>query len=290
MGAVYSFITWMWWGSDERVVLGMSVHSANEHNVKEDDDTVWPFITGCKFMPGGDLILCDYASPNGKLKLLNTDLEMKDSLKISSSPWDVSVVDNNTVIVSLPKQKKLQFVQIFPSMKAGRVIELDKTCYGIAVNGNEIYITCHDDEQGEVQIIDMYGNVKEILGGHKDAQFQTPEYLTVSKTSKKIFVTDRRASTVTCMTRKGDIVYHYKDDELENPKGLFVDGGDNIFVCSFGTFVVQVIKAEGKKYENLLAPRGSPCCIAFRQLDNIIVVSTIISCDVYSFKLCQCQH
>lgn len=290
MGAVYSWISWMWWGSDEKVVLGMNVHSANEHNVKEGDDVVMPFITGCKFMPNGDLVLCDYESKHQKLMLLNNGLEVKDSLKLCSNPWDVSVVDNNNVIVTLPKQKKLQFVQVFPSLKAGRVIELDRKCYGIAVDGNEIYITCHDDGQGEVRILDTDGSMMKILSDHKGEPFQTPEYLTVSKISKKIFVTDQKASTVTCMTRDGDIVYHYKDDELEDPEGLFVDGGDNIFVCSHGTYVVQVIKAEGKKHSNLLAPANGtkhPCCIAFRQSDNTIVVGSMLSYEIYSFKLCQ---
>ena len=48
-------------------------------------------ISGCCFMPGGELFLCD--SSNNKIELLDHSLSVVDSLDLSEEPWDVAAVD-----------------------------------------------------------------------------------------------------------------------------------------------------------------------------------------------------
>ena len=107
-------------GTSTKVVLGMKVQSSSQPNVQLDDDSS-PWITGCCFIPSGDLVLCDYS--NSKLKLLDQQFNEKDSLSLNANPWSLSVTDNSNVIVTLPNTKQLQYVQLVPHMKAGRVIK-----------------------------------------------------------------------------------------------------------------------------------------------------------------------
>ena len=277
--------------TSSKVVLGMKVQSSSQPNVRLDDDKGVPYITGCCFMPSGDLVLCDRY--NSKLKLLDRTFKVKDSLSLNDKPRSLSVIDDSNVIVTLPDTKQLQYVQLVPHMKAGRVIKLDKTYWDVAVAGNEIYVSCYNDPgEGEVRVLDLSGNFKRQLGVNKDGsyQFQGPNYLTVSTTGKKIFVSDWEKSIITCMTPDGNIIYQYKDDDLIWPRALFVDAGDNIFVCDYSSHNVQVITADGRKYGALISADDGlrdPISIAFREADNMLVVGGRYKNNFFCYKLSQ---
>ena len=70
---------------------------------------------------------------NNKIKLFSSTLDITDNLGLDSNPWDISAVDSNTAVVTLPGLKQLQFIQIIPSLKAGQTIQLDKRCWGVDV-------------------------------------------------------------------------------------------------------------------------------------------------------------
>ena len=277
-------------GISTKVVLGMKVQSSSQPKVELDDDKEKTCIKGCCFMPSGDLVLCDRY--NSKLKLLDQTFKVKASLSLNAKPWSLSVIDNSNVIVTLPDTKQLQYVQLVPHMKAGRVIKLDKKCWDVAVAGNEIYVSCHHDPgEGEVRVLDLSGNWKRQLGLNQDGsyQFQGPTYLTVSTTGKKIFVSDRDKSIISCMTPDGNIIYQYKDDVLRYPVALFVDAADNIFVCGYGSQNVQVITADGRKYGALISADDGlrdPYSIAFREADNMLVVGGRNK-NIFCYKLSQ---
>ena len=277
-------------GTSTKVVLGMKVQSSSQHNILLGDNEFTPCVTGCCFMPRGVLVLCDHSKC--KLKLLDRTFKLKDSLSLINKPWSLSAIDNSNVIVTLPVTKQLQYVQLVPHMKAGRVIQLDKTGWDVAVAGNEIYVACHNGPgEGEVRVLDLSGNLKRQPGVNKDGsyQFQSPYYLTVSTTGKKIFVSDEKTSIISCMTPDGNIIYQYKDDDLRYPEALFVDAGDNIFVCGCYIRKVQVITADGRKYGTLISANDSlrdPYSIAFRESDNTLVVGCL-SNNIFSYKLCQ---
>ena len=274
------------------VVLSMKIQSSSQTNVhvQEGGDKEKTFITGCSFMPSGDLVLCDHT--NSKLKFLDWMFNVKDRLRLNGEPWSVSVIDDTNVIVTLPFSNRLQYVQLLPHMKACRVIQLDKLCRGVALTGNEIYVSCHDNsDKGEVRVLDLSGNLKRQLGVKNDGsyQFQGPYYLTVSTTGKKIFVSDGKTSIITCMTPDGNIIYQYKDDNLRYPEALFVDAGDNTFVCGCNSQNVQVITPDGRKYGTLMSADDGiryPNTIAFREADNTLVVGCA-SRNFFCYKLSQ---
>ena len=278
-------------GTSTKVVLGMNVQSSSQHNVQLDDDKVKTGITGCCFMLSGDLVICDHFNCN--FKLLDRTFKVKASLSLNDKPWSLSAIDNNNVIVTIPDTKQLQYVQLVPHMKAGRVIKLDKRCWDVAVADNKIYVSCHNaPAEGEVRVLDLSGNLKRKLGVNKDGsyQFQGPTYLTVSTTGKKIFVSDFSTSITSCMTPDGNIIYQYKDDDLRYPRALFVDAGDNIFVCGHGSDNVQVITVDGRKYGTLISADDGirlPYSIAFREADNMLVVGCEDQSNIFCYKLSQ---
>ena len=216
----------------KRQLLGRKIQSRREVNVKLADDNTTPNITGFTVLSSGHIFFCDHE--NKKLKSLDTTLVLQDSLTLPTGPWDVSAVDDDNVIVTLPWKMQLRYIQVLPQMKAGRVIQLDKKCWGAKVSGDEIYTTCQNyPGQGEVRTLDLNGNINRRLGIKQDGSFMftSPFYITVSQSGRKIFISDYDTASVTCMTGDGNINYQYKHDDLKWSHGLFVDAGENVLVC-----------------------------------------------------------
>ena len=269
------------------VLAGMKIQSVKQYFIKLDDDRKGAWISGCSFMPSGDLVLCDHS--NSKLKLLDRAFKVKDSLRLNDGLWSVSVIDDDNVIVTLPFNKQLQYVHLVPRMNAGHVIQLDKKCWGVAVADNEIYVSCHNAGKGEVRILDLNGKLRRQLGVDKDRayNFRDSEYLTVSTTGKKVFVSNYWTSIITCMTSDGNIINQYNHGDLSHPEALFVDACDNIVVCGHTSHNVLVITADGRKYDLISIDDGIryPYSIAFREADNTLVVGCFNLNKIFCFKL-----
>ena len=204
-------------------------------------------------MPNGDVVLCDWS--NHYVILLSNTFTTKDSLHLDSKPFDVSPVNINTVMVTLPFKKKLQLIKVIPSLKIDRSINVDRKCWGVQVVEDHIYVTCHNNPGvGKVLVLDMNGTVTHRFGqpDKKPSMFSRPHYITVCPSTRKMFISDWSTDTVSCLLSDGTVVYQYKDAELRRPRGVCVDGGGNAIVCGFGSQNVQVIRADGTKCCTLL--------------------------------------
>ena len=272
-----------------KMLKDRKIKSSREVNVRTNEDKEDPRISGCTVMSNGHVVLCDHS--NKQINLLNDSWTITGRLQLPDQPMDVSVIDPNNVIVSLPVKKQLQKVQVFPKMKAGSTILLDRKCWGVAVSGQEIYTTCHDNPgQGEVRVLDLQGNVKRRLGTNPDGTylFTNPNYITVSASGEKVFVSDWGTHTVTCLTPSGTVIYTYKDDDMSHPRGLICDSGDNFLVCVGIPNNVHTISPDGNKYHTLLTSKDGlrgPSSIAYKESEDTLIVGCRGSDKLLLFKL-----
>ena len=254
----------------------LKIENSNQIDIRTPSDGSCPRIRGCAVMPNGEILLCDCDNLN--IKLLSDSFTIKESLKLQSNPWDVLVINSSSAVITMPGLKQLQYIQVVPELKTGRVIQLDKTCWGVDVVNDEIYTTCHNwPGQGEVRILDMDGKLKRKVGVKQDGSFlfTCPYHLTVSKTSGKIYVSDYNTATVTCMLQNGSVVFQYTDPDLVRPRGVCVDIKDNIMACGKESNNVHVIRADGTKSHILLTSKDgikSPCSIAYRHTDDTLII------------------
>ena len=257
----------------------LAVDSSRKVNIQLSSDSDCPRITGCTFMSDGGVVLCDWNYSN--LILLSNTFTIKERLQLDYQPWDVSPVNSNNVMVTLPNRKKLQLIQVMPALKLDRSINVGRKCWGVQVVDDLIYVTCHNNPgEGEVLVLDMNGTVTHRLGqlDKKSYFFSRPDYITVCPSSRKMFITDEDTQTVSCMMSNRTVVYQYKDEKLRQPLGVCVDGGGNTIVCGRWSHNVQVIRADGTKCCTLLTSQdgvSAPYSVAYRQSDNII----ILGCD-----------
>ena len=264
-------------GKANVMLLENKVHTFYKVNIKVSSDKKPPQVTGCCFMTGGELVLCDYE--NNKIKLLDSSLSVKDSFELPGTPWDVAALDISHVVVTIPYSQQLQLIQVAPSLKNVRTISVGKICWGVDVAVGRIFVSCftYEKRDGEVRVYDLSGNLKKRHGICKRGiyMFDYPDYVAVSRSGDKIFVLDWGTKTISCWRADGNIVYQYSDEELRFPCGLYVDESDNVIVCDYASHNVQVITATGDKHRTLLSSKDGIkdlMCISFRPRDGTLAI------------------
>ena len=128
---------------DLKMLLDTTIKSKRRVSVEVPTDSMRHRISGLVVMPAGEIVTCDRINSN--IKLLDRSDTLKDSLKFNTKPYNISVVDSKTVIVSLPTTKQLQYVEVLPRLTPGRVLQLNKQCWGVHVTGDKIFTSCHND-------------------------------------------------------------------------------------------------------------------------------------------------
>lgn len=259
--------------------LKMRPNTSRQVDITTPGQTKNSYISGCVFLPEGELVLCDYN--NNKVRLFSWSFILKSSLDLRTRPWDASAINNNTAIVTLPESSQLQYIAVGQSLNTGRVIQLDKPCWGVDVAGEKIYVTCHNSgfftRDGEIRLLDLEGHSLRTLGINANGSFilQRPYYISASVTSGKTFVSDAINNTFTFFKSDGTTPYLYKDPDLKWPRGFCLDGDDNAIVCDNVSHNVQIITAEGNLHKIFLRDVDgikSPMSVAYRHKDNTVVV------------------
>ena len=250
----------------------MKIHDVKHVDVYKNDNEIQeetiPWITGCDVLEDGNIILCD--CENKVIKLLTETFDVKETLTVEDNPWDVSVLNSCDAMITLPWLRKLSILHVDPTLGIGNTVaKFEKKCWGVCVIDCEIYVTLHNEPgEGEVRVVDFKGTQIKRLGVNQDKTytFDTPGYVTVSKSSGKIYVSDSFPNSVTCLTSDGKVVYQYKDGDLKKPRGLIVDFKNNIIVCGRISGNIQILTDSGNKQRTLLTSNDGltkPLSLAF---------------------------
>ena len=254
----------------------MSVTARNQVNVKVQSDSFYVDITGSAFLPSGQLILCDW--DNNKLKLLDENLQMKDSIDVPEDPWDIAVVNQHQVIVTFPWQHYVQFIQVTPSLALGHTVDLGMECYGVTVSRESIYISFSESGEGKIGIYDLTGKKKRMIDPYngKDGKvlIKRPWYIAVSN-DEKIFVSESPTPTVYCLESSGNVLYTVSNPLFKACSGISVDENENLLVCDADSHKVFLMTKDGKEVREFLTEKDGlyrPFTVSFRRSDGTLVV------------------
>ena len=257
--------------------LKMNVQNSRDVQIKLPSDKETPWITGFTFMEDGQLLVCDY--DNNNIKLLNSKFDITDSLGLASWPRDISVIDSARAIVTLPGNKQLHFIDIVPSLKAGKQIQLDKRCLGVDVVRDDIYVICHDNPgNAEIRVFDENGTfIRKIPDVNNNlSSLRCPHYIAVNTTSSKIYVSDCSTNTVRCISVDGSLVFNYKHDDLRAPRTVIPDEEGNILVCGHNPCDIHAVTSTGQHHSVLYTVEGrrDNRCLSlnYRQTDRTLVI------------------
>ena len=271
----------------------MCIAAGNKINVKLQSDANGVWISGSTFLSSGELILCD--CKNNKLKLLDKNLKMKESIDVSETPWDVAPVNQHQVIVTFPYEQYLQFIQVTPSLALGHKVDLGMQCCGVAVSSESIYISFIDSGECKIGIYDLTGKKKLMIGPYiyKDGKllFKQPYYIDVLN-DEKIFVSDveykSNTLTVYCLESNGNVLYSISYPSFNRCTGISVDENENLLVCDGRSHKVFLITKDGKEVREFLTEKDGlyqPFTTSFRRSDGTLMVGCEDRNDILVFTL-----
>ena len=255
----------------------MSVTARNQVNVKVQSDARNACITGSAFFQSGQLILCDW--DNKKLKLLDENLQMKESIDVPGGLWDVAPVNQHQVIVTFPARQYLQFIQVTPSLALGHTVDLGMECWGVTVSRESIYISFSESGEGKIGMYDLTGKKKRILDPYngKDGKvlIEWPWYIAVSN-DEKIVVSDKSSTpTVYCLESSGNVLYTVSNPSFTDCRGISVDENENLLVCDWRGLKVLLITKDGKEVREFLTEKDGlyrPRTVSFSRSAGTLVV------------------
>ena len=256
----------------------ISVPTRNQVNIKVQSDSNDAWISGSAFLPSGELILCDHI--NKKLKLLDENLQMKESIDVPGQPGDIAVVNQHQVIVTFPLQQYLQFIQVTPSLALGHTVDLGMQCGGVTVSRESIYILLFSvSGEGKIGIYDLTGKKKRIIdqynGKDGNVLIKRPLYIAVSNDEKLFVSVGYPIPTVYCLESSGNVLYTVSNPLFKDCRGISVDENENMLVCDVVRHKVFLITKDGKEVREFLTEKDGlswPRTVSFRRSDGTLVV------------------
>ena len=192
-------------------------------------------ITGAVEMPNGRLVIADMY--NESLKLMDTDYKVVAQYKLMTAPWDVCFIKEHQILVSFPKERRLQYFTVIGSFAPGQKIGRFSSFYGVDYHQDKIFVTCpRDKPAANVQILDMDGKILKQISTQPGQQsyFVDPLFINVRFDGKMIYISDSACNTITGLELKlnGKTVTH------EEPKGNLFGGittlpDGSVCLCEF---------------------------------------------------------
>ena len=275
--------------------LGMSVVNRKLVNVRLSDDQETPWIVGSGFLPDGRLLLSDFY--NNKVKLFDSQFNIEDSIKFKN-PWNLALINSSSAVVSegvRTELGRLQFIELAPRLRLGRSIQLDDSCSSVDVYFDEIYLGCQTtiNRKGYLVVMDMNGALIAKYWADekkKDFRLSGPQYLTVSRATGNIFVSDWFAQKVVCFSPLGEVLYSHSFTATNKPFDILLDDLDNLLACNHRAYAVQILDSKGVNQGNMLTharislPKN-PQSLAYRRTDGLLVVGTYRTNSIVVFQL-----
>ncbi|XP_052781498.1 protein wech-like [Mya arenaria] len=200
--------------------------------VKASSDTCNCFLFRVALLPGDSLLLSDYN--NRSLKLVDTtNNKLVSQVNLQSAPWGLCLLPGDRAAVTLPWEKKIQFVSTQENVTLQDVVKVDGLCHGIDFCDDNLIVSF--SSPGKIVLMDMKGKVKTSVDKDSSGKplFLCPSYLTVTRKSQTnvVYVTDRDTNTITKLSMSLEVLQSYQDPILRSPLGLTAVADNQLLVC-----------------------------------------------------------
>lgn len=264
-------------------------------NVKSRSDTYEVCdITGSCVMDDGRIVLADMH--NESLKVVDSKFNMLTQTKLSAEPWDLCVVNKDQIVVSLPRENKLQFFiissTIQPLRKIGNVPSTKGSqYYGVVCLFDKLYVTCPKDEIPNIKILDMQGAQLQMICPMLPEQslFADPLYIAVKYDGCLIYVSDSGNNSIISLEVKHEWKHvTYSIPNNVPPAGICVQSEGDVYFCGLKSNTIQVLTAQGEFRDELVGSEGgllNPQSISYSSRDRRFIVTMQKSDNVTVFQV-----
>ncbi|KAL3888184.1 hypothetical protein ACJMK2_000563 [Sinanodonta woodiana] len=234
-----------------------------------------PCYSGISILPRDKVMLVD--GKNCQCILLNNAHQVVTRYKLTEQPFDICVVGDEEVAVSVQYQNKIQILSVRDDVISPvRTITTKYKCYGITTAG-----------KGEMVVVGDCGNGKCCWSLIRDGrevnysdQYDSPsgyyQYVVLNNSKTRVYVTLYGKDSLLCLNMEGKKQYTYSEDNLKSPLGVAVDRDDNIYVLGFHSHNIHQLSPEGCIIQviNKGVPQY-PCAISFENSRDTFIITNI---------------
>ncbi|XP_060586487.1 uncharacterized protein LOC132742178 [Ruditapes philippinarum] len=219
------------------------------HNIKVMSDKSNCYITSACCMEDGTIILADYN--NYKLKRLHSyNYTVTDYYDLPGGPWQVCMINNTQVAVTVPSQKSVHFISLERKMKTTNKINTDFLCFGLAYSNNNLYIS---DLRTSVYVYTLSGlkitQISKDQSGHR--MFSDIRSLAVSKDATRIYVADHGNGLIV-LDINGQVITSFNDEQLKKAFCCYLTEAGNVLVSGVDSNNILQFTSGGKLIREIL--------------------------------------
>ncbi|XP_069133577.1 tripartite motif-containing protein 2-like [Argopecten irradians] len=244
-------------------------------NIKMKSDWSDCYARGVIITPDGSIVVGD--DNNQKLKLINTDGDVVDELKVDGRTWDLCLVDNTTVAAAIGNG--VHVVTVTSSkLTLSNVINIGKTCHGITYRNGEFIVSSNTGvyrvtKDGKTQMLHRGTNtIPTLTQDHRTGTLFIPYYYNnPGSTAIGSLSTDNLHKDV------------MKVGVVSDAFGVDVDGEGNVYVCGCESNKVVQMSGDGTNVRELLtAASGISNPLAISVYGDKLVVTFMSDCNSIS--------
>ncbi|XP_060562994.1 E3 ubiquitin-protein ligase TRIM71-like [Ruditapes philippinarum] len=209
----------------KKAALPMKMSTPRNINVKTSSDEDGCDITGITVSPQNQLFVADYS--NNSIKMIDIKSGAIKQQQLVSNPWDVLMVTRDTLAVTLPEIKTIQFISFSSnSLSMKNKLKVDGKCSGISHHQGKLAVTFLNPTK--LQIMDLKGNIKITVekDSNGDSIFSKPRYVTTN--SHSIYVSDDGKYAVIWFNWQGEMIGRNVD--IGSPRGISLLDDGSFFV------------------------------------------------------------
>jgi DNA-binding beta-propeller fold protein YncE len=252
----------------DKAAVPMKMSTPQNINVKlsSDEDDCW--ITGITVSPQNQLFVADYN--NNSIKMIDINSGAIKQLQLESSPWDITMVNRDTLAVTLQYSKTIQFISYSSnSLSLKNKLKIDGNCHGISHHQGKLAVTFL--YPGKLQIMDLKGNIK--IKVEKDSNgdniFSSPCYVTTN--SHSIYVSDKGNNAVLLFNFQGEMIGRNVD--IGCPRGITLLDDGSFFVSGYLTKCIYRVSGDCKDRTTVLE-NESPQAVCLCAETSSLYIST----------------
>ncbi|XP_060601044.1 uncharacterized protein LOC132754122 [Ruditapes philippinarum] len=225
------------------------------YNVKVSTDKTSCNISSACCMDDGTIIIAD--NNNKKLKRLHSyNYTVTDDYDLPRSLWQVCMINNAQVAVTVSSQKEVHFISLERKMKTTNKINTGFDCYGLAFANTNLYIS---DEYTSVYMYTLSGRklnqFSRDQSGHK--LFSDIRSIAVSKDATRIYVADLYNGLIV-LDNNGQVITPLNDAQLNGARCCYLTEAGSVLVSEYGSnnvlqftsdgeLIGEVVKADSRK-------------------------------------------
>jgi hypothetical protein len=230
-----------------KTAVPMKMSIPRNINAQTSSDKNDCYIICITVSPQNQLFVTD--KNNNSIKMIDIKSGTIKQLQLETYPWDITIVARDTLAVTLPHIKTIQFISFSSnSLSLNNKLKADGECHGISHHQGKLAVTCF--YPAKLQIMDLKGYIKITVekDSNGDSIFSYPCYVTTN--SHSIYVSDTHKNAVIRFNWQGEMIG--RNVTTGRPWGISLLDDGSIFVSDIKDKCIYRISGDCKDRTTIL--------------------------------------